>query len=193
MVQRSLSSSGNQDSHTHDHRNGPHRDQSQVYQCESSAPRPQTKLCVQPLPSTSLPPPLVLQTDRIELSSPRPQLQPPSTPSPAAVPSLTANPEDPNGPPPPDDPGTAGSTVTTGSPLCRDFTGSGAIATSVFSYSISRSVGQDSYIVDWDIQNQIDCCNKCASVPLGCSFWRYQDSCLMVVNPRRVDTCPRRH
>ncbi|KAF8244851.1 hypothetical protein K440DRAFT_663164 [Wilcoxina mikolae CBS 423.85] len=104
--------------------------------------------------------------------------------------TVSANPGDPNGPPPPDDPGTTRSTVTTGSPLCRDFTGSGAIATSVFSYSFSRSVDKESYIVDWDIQNQIDCCNKCASVPLGCSFWRYQDSCLMVVNPRQVDNCP---
>ncbi|KAF8537450.1 hypothetical protein BDD12DRAFT_982156 [Trichophaea hybrida] len=106
------------------------------------------------------------------------------------VSTVSVNPQGPNGPSPPDNPGVAGSTVTTGSPLCQDFTGSGAIATSVFSYRFSNPVGQDSYIVDWDIQNQIDCCNRCASVPMGCSFWRYQDSCLMVVNPTREDTCP---
>lgn len=85
---------------------------------------------------------------------------------------------------------TAGTTVTTGSQLCRDFTGSGPIAIGVRSHRFSRSLGQDSYIVDWNIDNPIDCCNRCASAAMGCSFWRYADSCLIVVNPRRVDTCP---
>ncbi|KAF8542592.1 hypothetical protein BDD12DRAFT_346313 [Trichophaea hybrida] len=153
MVQRCLSSSGNQDSHAHDHRNAPHHDQSQVYQDSASLQHHDHRQnCV----FHCYPNCLHHDHNHNHRRPPRPRHYPRSPPIPRistalhlrtilALPGL----------------------LSPQALLCRDFTGSGAIVTSVFSYSISCSVGQDSYIVDWDIQNQIDCCNRYASVPLG--------------------------
>ncbi|CCX31879.1 hypothetical protein FPQ18DRAFT_127180 [Pyronema domesticum] len=83
----------------------------------------------------------------------------------------------------------AGQKLTTGNALCRDFTGQGDIATSVEQYKFSHPVGQDAYVIDWDISSPIDCCNKCAESGMGCGFWRFADACMIIVNPARSKEC----
>ncbi|KAF8243866.1 hypothetical protein K440DRAFT_611339 [Wilcoxina mikolae CBS 423.85] len=90
----------------------------------------------------------------------------------------------------PSDPGVAGSTVTTGSPLCRDFTGNGAIVQRVQTHRFSRNLGQNAYVNDWQVLDAVACCNSCANARMGCTFWRWTDSCMIIVNPNRADTCP---
>jgi len=43
---------------------------------------------------------------------------------------------------------------------------------------------------DWDIADPVACCNRCASAGMGCTFWRFTDNCLIVINPTRANTCP---
>ncbi|KAF8533361.1 hypothetical protein BDD12DRAFT_865742 [Trichophaea hybrida] len=90
----------------------------------------------------------------------------------------------------PPEPGVAGSTVTTGSPLCRDFTGNGAIAQRVQTHRFSRTLGQNAYVNDWEVPDAVACCNSCANARMGCTFWRWTDGCMIIVNPTTQDTCP---
>jgi hypothetical protein len=83
----------------------------------------------------------------------------------------------------------AGDVVASGASQCRDFTGNGQIAVGVHQYSFSRPVGRDAYVIDWNVKNAQDCCNRCFSSAMGCAFWRFADSCLIIANPTRANQC----
>ncbi|KAI5818394.1 hypothetical protein BZA77DRAFT_14472 [Pyronema omphalodes] len=108
---------------------------------------------------------------------------PPSPPPPSGAGSVDADNDRGN------EESIAGDVVPSGASQCRDFTGNGQIAIGVHQYSFSTPVGKEAYVIDWNVKNAQDCCNRCFSSAMGCAFWRFADSCLIIANPTRANQC----